>query len=457
MDYIPNLDSDLREMMGEIGVDSYDSLIASVPKKLRSPRIELPSPLTEMELQREIGGLAKENTSLDDSLCFLGAGAYEHFIPSAVDALASRGEFSTAYTPYQAEASQGTLQAIYEYQTMICELMQMAVSNASLYDGGSAIAETALLVRSVQRGRNRLLVASTMHPDYRTNLRTYLNGVGMEVEEIAALDGIVEIRDLEARLDANTAAVFVQTPNFFGAIEPMEAICRVTHAAGALLVTSAHPMSLGLLKPPGEYRADFAAGEAQPLGIPVSYGGPWLGYLTCTQALVHKISGRIVGRTVDEEGSPGFCLTLQAREQHIRREKATSNICTNQSLMALRACIYMSLVGKNGIQEVARLNYLRAHALEGELRKMPGIQPGYPQPFFNEFVIKTPIPAADLCREALEHGVIAGLPLGVIDPNRTHELLVCVTETKTPRQLERYLEVLRNVVAPARVSLTGKR
>jgi glycine dehydrogenase subunit 1 len=294
-----------------------------------------------------------------------------------------------------------------------------------------------------------------MNPGYRRNLQTYADGVNMEICEIASLDGVVDIRGLEAKVDADTAAVFVQTPNFFGAVEPMEEISRVIHKAGALLVASANPISLGLLKPPGEYGADFAAGEAQPLGIPISYGGPWLGYLTCTQALVHKISGRIVGRTVDEEGTPGFCLTLQAREQHIRREKATSNICTNQSLMALRACVYLCLVGKIGIQEVARLNYARAHSLARELAKIRGFSMRFEQVFFNEFVVKTPIPAADLCRETLEHGVIAGLPLSTIDPARTHELLVCVTETKSPKQLERYLEVIRNVVKPAKAALTS--
>jgi len=449
MDYIPNLDGDLKRMLADIQAGSYEELIAAVPKSLCNPKITLPAPLTEMELQGQIAKLAKENTSLEDTLSFLGAGAYEHFIPSAIDAIASRGEFATAYTPYQAEASQGTLQVIYEYQSMICALTGMDVSNASLYDGSSAVAEAALLARGIHKDRGRIAVASTLHPDYRRNLKTYMAGPGIEVVEIAARDGVVDLQDLQSKAAADTCAVIVQTPNFYGQIEPMEAAAAAAHHAGALLVACANPISLGLFKPPGEYGADFAVGEAQPLGIPAGYGGPWLGYLACKGTLVHKISGRIVGRTVDEEGMPGFCLTLQAREQHIRREKATSNICTNQSLMALRACLYLSLVGKEGIQEVARLNYARAHELAKALCACPGFSLRHPGVFFNEFVVATPVPAADLCREALEHGVIAGLPLSTVEPGRTHDLLVCATETKSPAQLERYIEVIRNISKPA--------
>ena len=458
MDYIPSLDVDLKKMLADVQAGSYEDLIAAVPRKLRNPKIDLPAPLTEMELQREIGRLAKENTSLEDAISFLGAGAYEHFIPSAIDAIASRGEFATAYTPYQAEASQGTLQVIYEYQSMICALTGMDVSNASLYDGSSAVAEAALLARGIQKGRSRILVASTMHPDYRKNLKTYLAGLELEVIELPAREGSLDIAGLRSRLDASACAVMVQTPNFYGQLEPMEEAAKAAHAAGALFVACANPISLGLLKPPGEYGADFAVGEAQPLGIPLSYGGPWLGYLTCRSELVHKISGRIVGRTVDEEGTPGFCLTLQAREQHIRREKATSNICTNQSLLALRACLYLSLVGKEGIAEVAKLNYARAHQLAKSLSGCPGFSLKYPGVFFNEFVVTTPIPSADLCREALEHGIIAGLPLSCVEPGRTHELLVCATEMKTRQQLERFIEVVRNITQDAaKLALSGQR
>jgi glycine dehydrogenase subunit 1 len=457
MDYIPNLDRDLKKMLSDVGIGSYEELTAAVPSKYRSPKIELPAPLTEMELQREISRLAKENTSLEDTLSFLGAGAYEHFIPSAIDAIASRGEFATAYTPYQAEASQGTLQVIYEYQSMICALTGMDVSNASLYDGSSAVAEAALLARSIQKGRNRILVASTLHPDYRRNLRTYLAGLELEVVEIASRDGTLDLDDLRAKAGSQACALIAQSPNFYGQIEPMEEAGKIAHAAGALFVAYANPIALGLLKPPGEYGADFAVGEAQPLGIPIGYGGPWLGYLACRAALVHKISGRIVGRTVDEEGTAGFCLTLQAREQHIRREKATSNICTNQSLMALRACLYLSLVGKQGIAEVAQLNYVRAHQLAKALGDCPGFQLQYSGAFFNEFVVNTPIPASELCREALEHGIIAGLPLSTVDPKKTHELLVCATETKSKAQIDRYIEVLRSVTpARGKASIRGE-
>lgn len=457
MDYIPNLDGDLRKMLSDVGIGSYEELIAAVPAKLRSPKIDLPAPLTEMELQREISRLAKENTSLEDTLSFLGAGAYEHFIPSAIDAIASRGEFATAYTPYQAEASQGTLQVIYEYQSMICALTGMDVSNASLYDGSSAVAEAALLARSIQKGRDQILVASTLHPDYRRNLRTYLAGLELEVIEIASRDGTLDLDDLRAKAGSQTCALIAQSPNFYGLIEPMDEAGRMARAAGALFVAYANPISLGLLKPPGEYGADFAVGEAQPLGIPIGYGGPWLGYLACRSALVHKISGRIVGRTVDEEGIPGFCLTLQAREQHIRREKATSNICTNQSLMALRACLYLSLVGKQGIAEVAKLNFVRAHALAKALSDCPGFGLKYSKVFFNEFVMNTPIPASDLCREALEHGIIAGLPLSTVEPERTHELLICATETKSSQQLDRYIEVVRNITrGAAKPAMSGR-
>jgi len=437
MDYIPNTDAELDSMVRDIGVSSFDELIASVPASLRVPRLNLPSPVSEPELQRQLSAMARRNASLDQVLNFIGAGAYEHFIPSAIDHLVMRGEFYTAYTPYQAEASQGTLQAIYEYQSMICRLTAMDISNASLYDGASALAEAALLCLAQNPRRKTLLLSGGVHPEFVDVVRTYTQGLPVNLVQLALADGATRLDDLEAHLNPDVAGVLFQSPNFVGCIEDMAEASRLAHGAGALFVACVNPISLGILAPPGEYGADIACGEGQPLGIPVAYGGPWLGFFATTRKIVHKICGRLVGKTCDLDGQDGFVLTLQAREQHIRREKATSNICTNQSLMALRACVFLGLMGKQGMQELAELNLIRAHEAAEAIAKVPGYRLRFEQPFFNEFVVACPLPAAEVCRRLEAKGVFAGLALG------GNDLLVCVTETKSRSDIERFCAALR--------------
>jgi glycine dehydrogenase subunit 1 len=443
MDYIPNTDADLSAMLHEIGVAGFDELVAAIPASLRKFKMELPAAMSEPELQRELGAMAARNQPLDALTSFLGAGAYEHFIPSAIDHLVSRGELYTAYTPYQAEASQGTLQLLYEYQSLICRLTGMDISNASLYDGGSAVGESAYLALNAHSKRSRIVVSGALHPEYRQVLKTYTAGMAAEIVELPARDGVTDLDALAAAANENTAAVLLQSPNFFGCIEPMQRAGELIKPKGAWFVAVVNPLSLGALRPPGEYGADFAVGEGQPLGIPVSYGGPYLGFLTSSKQLVHKISGRIVGRSVDTEGREAFCLTLQAREQHIRRERAASNICTNQSLMALRAGIFLSLLGKRGMREMAELNLRRSHPAAEAISRVPGFALKFPRaPFFNEFVVTCPAPAQTICDRLERDGILAGLPLGRFCSGMERELLVCVTETKSTADIERLAESL---------------
>ena len=436
MNYIPSTEADLQAMVADIGVRDFEQLIASIPRELRVQRLNLPPPLTELELLRELQRLAGLNRSLDQLLSFLGAGAYEHFIPSAIDPLVMRGEFYTAYTPYQAEASQGTLQAIYEYQTMIARLTGMDVSNASLYDGASALAEAALLCLNATPQRKAIAISGAIHPEYRQTVRTYLQGREVEIVELPVRDGQTDVAALAGRTDF--AGVLMQSPNYFGCVEPMTQAAEAAHATGALFVACVNPISLGVLAPPGEYSADVAVGEGQPLGIPLGYGGPWLGFFATARKLVHRMPGRIAGCTRDTYGEPGFVLTLQAREQHIRREKATSNICTNQALMALRACIFLSLIGKQGLRELAELNVRQAHLCAKATAHIPGYRLKYSAPFFNEFVVACPIPARAVCEQLLAEGIVAGQPVG-------QDLLVCVTETKLEADIDRFTNALMRV------------
>jgi glycine dehydrogenase subunit 1 len=438
MDYIPNTDVELDSMLRDIGVGSFDELIGSVPQSLRVSSLNLPAPLSELELHRELNALARANTPLDRVLSFLGGGAYEHFIPSVINHLVMRGEFYTAYTPYQAEASQGTLQAIYEYQSMICRLTAMDISNASLYDGASSVAEAGLLCTSQNPKRKTLLISGGIHPEYRQVLRTYTQGLPIQLVELGLLDGSTDPKQLQSNLNPDVAGVLYQSPNYYGCIEEMADAAQLAHGAGALFAACVNPISLGVLAPPGEYGADIACGEGQPLGIPVAYGGPWLGFFATTKKIVHKICGRLVGRTCDLDGQDGFVLTLQAREQHIRREKATSNICTNQSLLALRACVFMSLMGKQGMKELAELNLIRAHETAEAIAGIPGFRLKYRAPFFNEFVVNCPLPAAELCRRLETKGIFAGLSL------EGNDLLVCVTETKSSQDIQTFCAALKD-------------
>lgn len=445
MDYIPNTDAGLDAMMREAGFATFDEMTATIPNKLKDFKLELPRPLTELELWNELRSLAACNLGVDDVLSFLGGGAYEHYIPAAIDTLTSRSEFYTAYTPYQAEASQGTLQAIYEYQSMICALTGMDVSNASLYDGGSGLAEAVYLALNAQTGKRRVVLSGAVHPEYREVIRTYTRGLDCELVELTPCHGVMDMKTLQEALQVPTAAVVAQSPNFFGVMESMGEVSRLAHEAGALLIASVNPISLGLIQPPGAYGADICVGEGQPLGIPLSYGGPYLGFLAAKKALVHKISGRIVGRSTDVNGTTGFCLTLQAREQHIRRERATSNICSNQALMALRACIYLSLLGKRGLEEVARLNWQKAHYFQKAWCQLDGCRLVYEQPFFNEFVMELPETASALLAQLEDQGIYAGIDLARFGMS-ANQLLVCVTETKSRVDIDRSLKAIKQAL-----------
>ncbi len=446
MDYVPNTESDLQEMIQAAGFKNFLNIIESIPEPIRFPKLNLPPALSEMELLREMKKMGARNVSADQSDCFLGAGAYEHFIPTVVDYLAGRGEFYTAYTPYQAEASQGTLQAIYEFQSMMCALTGLEASNASLYDGSTAVAECVYLSVNLQPGRNRILVSELVHPEYTQTIRTYASGIGAEIVMVPHQGGVTDMDSLLSKCDNHTAAVFVQSPNFFGNLEDMPRVRKISASTGSLFVAVVNPISLGIVQCPGEYGADIAIGEGQPLGNHISYGGPYLGFMVSSKSLVHKIPGRIVGKTIDMSGASGFCLTLQAREQHIRREKATSNICTNQSLMALRATIYLSVLGQKGVQQVAELNVQQSHFTAKMLAEVPGYSLAFQKPFFNEFVLKTPRPAKEVVSALAQKNIFAGLALDQFYPELTHHLLVCVTETKSDSQIESFVNALKSII-----------
>jgi glycine dehydrogenase subunit 1 len=432
-------------MLKAIGIDSIEKLVADIPPGLRHD-LNLPHPMSELELLKELRGTAGLNADLDEYASYLGAGAYEHFIPSAVSHIVGRSEFYTAYTPYQPEASQGTLQAIYEYQSLICQLTGMDVANASLYDGASGVAEAALLALNALEGRSEVLVSEAVHPEYRQVLKTYLANRRVVIREISCADGLTDLKALKGKISDKTACVIVQNPNFFGSVEEMTAFETVVHASGALFIAVVNPISLGILKSPGEYNADVAVGEGQPLGNPVSFGGPYLGFLAVKDQYKRKMPGRIVGVTQDKNGRTGYVLTLQAREQHIRREKATSNICSNEALNALTACVYLSLLGKSGMREAAALNLAKSHYLHEKIAAIPGCKPAFKGPFFNEFVVDLPVPLKKITRYLVKNKVIGGLALGKYYTSMKNSLLICVTETKSREDLDRYAELLAEAV-----------
>ncbi len=442
MEYTPNTPDDHRAMLTTIGVERFEDLLEEIPPSVRLGRpLALPPALTELEVRREIGGLLDRNAHADRHACFLGAGAYDHAIPSIVPFLASRSEFSTAYTPYQAEMSQGLLQTIFEFQTMICELTGMDVANASMYDGASALAEAALMACRVTK-RARLVAAGTIHPHHRAVLATYLQGIEHPIHDVGSADGRIDLAALERALTGDTAAVLVQHPNFFGNLEEVAAVARMAHGKGALVAASVDPLSLGLLVPPEAWGADIAVGEGQALGNPMSFGGPFVGFMATKKDFMRQLPGRIVGATVDTKGRPGYCLTLQAREQHIRRERATSNICTNQALMALTASIYLATLGPRGLREVGEQCLAKAHYAADRLASLPGFSRPYTAPFFKEFVVRTPRPPAELNAALLKSGIIGGLDLGRFDAAWTNHWLLCVTERRTRRDIDRLVECL---------------
>ena len=447
MDYAPNTEEQLQEMLRAIGAGSFEELINTVPPELRVRALDVPSGLSEAEVIELCEGLSGRNRSLMDGPSFLGGGAYQHVIPTAVDAIASRGEWLTPYTPYQAEASQGTLQAIYEFQTMVCELLQMGVANASMYDGASGAAEAVVMALRVTE-RPRILVSETVHPHARQTIATYLIGAGAVLQEIPAVNGTTDLEALSKALGQDVACVLLQQPNVFGCLEPMAEAARLTHACGALFVASAYPISLGLLQPPGAYDADIAVAEGRCLGSPVAYGGPGLGLLATTEALLRRLPGRLAGCTVDQRGRRGFTLTLQTREQHIRRERATSNICTNEGWLALRATIFMSLMGPQGLRELAQLNLEKAHYARERLLEVPWIHAAFDRPFFNEFTLDyDPAVSVDSVNRKLSRaGILGGFPLAPWFPSMISASLWCVTELVSREAIDRLVEAMRKSV-----------
>ena len=448
MTYIPHSPKERDAMLAEIGVKSLEDLFRDVPARYRFPKLDLPGALTEMEAAAELEELATSNENVrTDLVSFLGAGAYNHYIPSVVDHILRRGEFYTAYTPYQPEISQGTLQAIFEYQSLMTALTGMEVSNASHYDGATAVAEAANMAYAQFRGkRTRIVISPSVNPQYREVLRTYTQGMGLELagdDARANLDA--SPASLETLIDDNTALVAVQYPDFFGRIYDYTKLIELAHAKGALVCVAANPIALGLLKTPGAMGADMVVGEGQPLGIPLSYGGPYLGFFTTRKQYLHKMAGRLVGETLDSRGQRAFVLTLTAREQHIKRDKATSNICSNQGLLALAAAVYLSVVGQAGLRQVAGLCYHKAHYAAAQIRKLKGYSLCFEAPFFHEFSVCCPRPVEEINNHLLEHGILGGYDLGQDYPALRDRMLVAVTEMNTKDEIDALVEVLSEV------------
>ena len=442
MTYVPHTDAERKEMLAQIGVQGIEDLFQAVPAAYRFPHIELPKPLSEIELMAELREMAEENADLQHAACFLGAGAYNHFVPSVVNHVLSRSEFYTAYTPYQPEVSQGTLQSIFEYQTMICALTGMDVANASHYDGATAMAEAVIMSLSVGRGRRKKVVMSpTVHPEYRETVRTYIQGMGVTIVGDDSLGN--ELTTLANMVDDETACLIVQNPDFLGRLLDLEGLADAVHAHHALLVVCCDPISLGMLRPPADYGADIAIGEGQPLGNTLSFGGPYLGFFACKKEYVHRTAGRLVGQTVDVRGNTGYVLTLSTREQHIRRERATSNICTNQGLNALAAAVYLAALGKCGLSKVAHLCYHKAHYAARSIAELDKYEVKLARPFFKEFVVRCPMPVEELNATLLDiYGIVGGFDLGQVYPGMINHMLLCVTEMNTAQEIEALVEAL---------------
>jgi glycine dehydrogenase subunit 1 len=443
-EYILNTEQDVSEMLKTIGATSIEQLFSPIPAELRMKRpLNVPAGLSEIELTQHMHLLANRNQSASDAVCFLGGGAYDHFIPTVVDVIASRSENYTAYTPYQAEASQGTLQAVYEFQTLMCQLTGMDVANASLYEGGSAIAEAVLMAMGQTGRTGEVLIAESVHPEYRKTLETYVANLQCKVRTLPTPDGYLNPDDVRTAVNDNTIAVIAQSPNFFGHLEEMQAIGEATRKVGALFIASFDPVSVGLLKRPGDYGADIAVGEGQGLGIPLGFGGPFLGILTCRTEFLRKIPGRLVGQTTDRNGKRCWVLTLQTREQHIRREKATSNICTNQGLIALRAAVHCVALGPQGLKETAELCLRKAHYAAEQLQKIPGVELKFKTPFFKEFTIRVPGNVQNLLVQLREQGYHAGLPTGRWYAQYPNCLTIAVTEKRTKLEIDGLVNAMK--------------
>lgn len=445
--FIPHTDADREAMLRDVGVERLEDLFQAIPASKRFPKLELPDALTEMEALSELSEISAANETVRDLVSFLGAGAYNHYTPTVVDSIIRRGEFFTAYTPYQPEVSQGTLQAIFEFQSLITALTGMDVSNASHYDGASAAAEAVTLALAHFRNkRNKIILSPALNPQYRQTIRTYHSSPALE---IVGDDGKIDLQkgyeDILPLLDKQTALVIVQYPDFFGRVQDYLALAEAVHGVGALLCVSVNPIALGLLTPPGEFGADIVTGEGQSLGIPLSFGGPYLGIFSTRDELVRKMAGRLIGESVDNRGQRAYVLTLTAREQHIRRERATSNICSNQGLIALAATVYMSLLGKHGLRQVAELCYHKAHYAAAEIAKLPGFKLASKQPFFNEFAVICPKPVEEINEHLLDHGILGGYDLGSDYPGMDNVLLVAVTEMNSKEEIDMLVEALAEV------------
>ena len=413
--YIPNTTDEQAEMLATLGIDSIDRLFADIPEEYRNPALKLPAPLSELEIQRELGGMAAKNRSLGSGPSFLGAGSYNHFIPSIIKPLITRGEFITAYTPYQAEASQGTLQVIYEFQTLICNLYGMEVANAGMYDGATSLAEAVLMACRVTK-REKVALADTVSPAYSAVIHTYCQSQDIAVEVVSPTNAI---------LDNETACLVLQYPNYFGSIEDMQGLIDLAHSNGGLAVVSTDPTAMGMFQTPGHYGADIVTGDGQPLGIPSSYGGPYVGLFATKQEYIRQMPSRLSGRTVDKNGKTGYVLTLQTREQHIRRERATSNICTNEALYALASTIYLAAMGKQGLRQVAELCYHKSHYAATKIAELPGYSLPIDSPFFQEFVIQCPISPANINKKLMDRNILGGLD---VSEQIQNGMLLCVTE-----------------------------
>ncbi|PLT50944.1 aminomethyl-transferring glycine dehydrogenase subunit GcvPA [Bacillus amyloliquefaciens] len=433
--YLPATEQDKKEMLKAIGAETIDELFADIPENVRFQKdYQNKQAKSETELTRELTKLAAKNKDAVTYASFLGAGVYDHYQPVIVDHVISRSEFYTAYTPYQPEISQGELQAIFEFQTMICELTGMDIANSSMYDGGTALAEAAMLA-SGHTKKKKIVISAAVHPESRDVLKTYAKGQYIEVVEVPAKNGATDLEALEHAVCDETAAVIVQYPNFFGQIEPLKDIEPLAHKGNSQLIVSSNPLALGILTPPGAYGADIVVGDAQPFGIPAAFGGPHCGYFAVTKKLMRKVPGRLVGQTEDENGRRGFVLTLQAREQHIRRDKATSNICSNQALNALAASVAMTALGKNGVKDMARQNILKADYARRQAEKA-GLHVAFDGPIFNEFAVRLNLPVKEANRRLLQDGIIGGYDLGLAYPELNQHMLIAVTELRTKEEID---------------------
>lgn len=446
--YTPHTEAQVRAMLAALGLEHVEQLFEQVPAALRrSDLLDVPPPMAESELRRHFRQLTMANRDLSARPCFLGAGIYDHYVPAAVETVISRSEFYTAYTPYQPEMSQGTLQSIYEFQTMIARLTGMEVANASMYDGATALAEAVLMATEIT-DRREVLLARAIHPAWRRVTRTYVAGLEIRVTEVGYRDGVTDLGALEAALHEGVACVAVQQPNFFGCVEPLMAVGERARRVGALFVVGVNPIALGVLAPPGPQSADIVVGEGQPLGLGMNFGGPLVGFFACRSQYVRRMPGRLVGATVDRQGRRGYTLTLQTREQHIRRERATSNICTNQGLCMLAATAYLALMGKTGLREVAEQCLQKAHYAFDQITRLPGYEAIFSAPFFHEFAVRCPAPPAAVNRRLAEAGILGGYWLGRDYPELSDALLFCVTEQRTRTEIDQLIDLLREMHRP---------